>query len=462
MIPQREKKILASLYDRLFDAVTYSPEGKSASFNKDEIYFQMAKNAVVDPADFANMMTPRNPNGDRRAAQVFSAFVDAIPRPGPLWVASGNTVSKAYLGWIAQANTLTQPTPAQQAIYDKAHKYLNTELKSPPDMDGNVVTSLAPSAIADTYNENMAAYNSMVRGYRTAYNSYNLDNVKDQRDWNAVEPSLSLNVDKTWNAWVRGGKAQVEQAQAAMQSSINNAVARAIEEAKEMAAEIHRFASLLEDKNKWFASYALPTSWAQASSQASKLTFSSAYLNESESSSAHSYAAGLDFQYGLWHGSAKGKGRHEEGDTHMDAENLTVEAELIAVNIIRPWFNPLLLTMKDWFVNGVKQNGISNGDRSNPQGAMPLIPTAFVVCRNVKITADFSEKDKKFINDSHEAEASGGWGPFTISAKYGYEGKSSKSQSKFDGSTLQLPGLQVIAWVSAITPACPPLEAAAV
>jgi hypothetical protein len=462
MTPEREKKLLSSIYDRLYDAVTYAPDGKAAPFNKNEIVFQMAKNAVIDPSDFANMISPRNPNGDMRAGSVFSDYVDSIPRVGPLWNPTDDKVSKFYGDIVAKANTLTQPTPAQQAIYDKAYRYLNVETKSPPDMDGNTVTTDGPSTIAQTYDDNQTAYVGAIRGYRTAYNSYNLDNIKDQRDWQTAEPALSLNIDKAWNAWVRGGKAQVEQAQSALASSINDAVKHAIEEAQRLTNDSHKFAPMLPGQEKWLPSYAMPTSWAQASSTATKLTFTSAYLNETESSAAHSYGASFNVASGLWHASASAEGSHKEENYHMDAENLTIEAELITVNIMRPWFNPLILRMKSWFVTGFDVNGISNGNPTNLTGAVPLIPTAFVVCRNVKISADFSEKDKQVITDSHKAEASGGWGPFTISAKYGYEGKQGKSSSKFDGATLQLPGLQVIAWVSTITPACPPLAPAAV
>ncbi len=35
MTPEKEKQVLESLYDRLFDAVTYSPDGKVAPWHKD-------------------------------------------------------------------------------------------------------------------------------------------------------------------------------------------------------------------------------------------------------------------------------------------------------------------------------------------------------------------------------------------------------------------------------------------
>ena len=64
---------------------------------------------------------------------------------------------------------------------------------------------------------------------------------------------------------------------------------------------------------------------------------------------------------------------------HMDAQNLGLEAELIAVTIMRPWFNPALFGMNNWWVTGFNKNGLSNGDPANPKGEIPLFPTGFVV-----------------------------------------------------------------------------------
>src|SRR3954452_24012828 len=46
MTPEQEQQVLESLYDRLYDAVTYAPGGKESAFPKNA-YFQMTKNAVL-------------------------------------------------------------------------------------------------------------------------------------------------------------------------------------------------------------------------------------------------------------------------------------------------------------------------------------------------------------------------------------------------------------------------------
>ena len=77
-----EQKLLASLYDRLYDAVTYAPAGKAARWQEDKTYFQMAKNYVLDPKDFADMQSPANPSGNLMGTETFAALSDQLPTPG--------------------------------------------------------------------------------------------------------------------------------------------------------------------------------------------------------------------------------------------------------------------------------------------------------------------------------------------------------------------------------------------
>lgn len=453
MTPEQEKKVLASLYDRLHDAVTYSPAGKTPAFSPQNIYFQMAKNTVLRPSDYADMVSPVNPNGDQRTAEAFSRMVDALPRPGPLWADSGETLSRVA-ELLGQANTDSVPSPEQKMIYEQAYNFLNSRTTT-KDFKGNTKDKIDPSDIALAYDQARAAYIAAVSGFRTAYNGYDLDKKEDQRSWNAAAPALQNLVDQTWNAWGRAGKAEVEEAQAALASTINDAVRFAIEQAGAAIGAAYRLPSAA-GQGDWLPSFALPTEWAAADLHGPKLSFSSAYMNKSSSTQADGYAVEASGSYGLFHASGGVEGEHKRSSAHMDAENLTLEAELIAVSIVRPWFNPLLLGMNGWWIRGYEKNGLSNGNLTAPTGVVPLIPTGFVLAKNVKINADFSSEDKKFISNSIATKASAGWGPFSFSGKYSHSDSKEDFASKFDGGSLVFPGLQLIGWISTVAPASPP------
>lgn len=451
MNKEDEQKVIEVLYERLYDAVTYAPAGKGPVLDKSVTYFQLAKNQVLDPTDFANMLSPTNPEGSLASAQAFSAFVDALPNPDPLWADSGKRLSDVYENLITRANTDTVPDPEQMKIYERAYKYLNTE-KVTKDMNGKTRTKIEPSQSASDYDDAQAAYVTAVMGYRSAYLGYTLTNVKDQRAFAAVAPGLQLNIDQSWNKWLRADKAEVEQAQAALASTLNDALRDVIEKSRKLVEAQYKQPSTDGVGPDWLMSYALPSTFALPDTKASKLTLKSSNLNKNESETTHSYSAAAEAKWGLWHGSTEVGGEHKNTNAHMDASDFTLEAELLTVNIKRPWFNPALLSMSSWWVTGLGVNGISDGKLG---GIMPLIPTAFVVARNVKLTANFSEEDKKFIANAISTKASGGWGPFSISGSYKHGSSKSEFKSKLNGGTLEMPGLQVIAWANTLTPPSP-------
>ncbi len=458
MTPEKEKQVLESLYDRLFDAVTYSPDGKVAPWHKDTTFIQFAKNIVLNPDDFKNMFNPSNPNGSMTTAELFSAMVDALPNTDAMWSDSGQKISDVYGSIIRGANSTGTPIQSQQDIYDQAFNFLNIE-KTTKDFTGAEKTTTEPSPIAIAYDDAQAAYVTAVGGYRTAYNGYDLSKTEDQRAWNAVAPGLQLALDQAWNKWTRAGKAEVEQAQNALVSTINDAVKHVIAESLKMINDQHQLAPSTPGGNPWLPSYALPTNWYTDEIKGSKLTLKSSDLNKTASTSATQYAAEASGSWGLWHASGGVSGSSENQTSHMDAENLTLEAELINVTIKRAWFNPLILKMQAWFMNGVKRGGISNAQIENLTGLMSIIPTGFVIAKNVKITADFSSEDKSFVSKSISTHASGGWGPFSVSGSYSHSSSKSKYSAKFNGGTLEIPGLQLIAWINSIMPVSPPEDA---
>lgn len=356
---------------------------------------------------------------------------------------------------LSTANSDSEVNEEQKNIYQKAYNFLNksTETK---DFKGNIKTKTEPSDIAIAYDDARAAYVTAVGGYRSAYNGYDLTDSKDQRAWQAVAPGLQLTLDQTWNAWNRSGKAEVEDAQNALGSTINDVVRAVIEDARDSVNDQHKLASNVLGGFPWLPSYGLPTNWYSRDAKATKLTLKSAYLNKTSSSSATSYSAKASGGFGLWHASAGVKGSHEKKSSHMDAEDLTLEVELITVTIKRPWFNPLIMSMKDWWVTSVDKGGISNAKVSDLKGIMPIIPTGFVLARNAKITADFSSEDKSFVSNSIETEASGGWGPFSVSGSFSHGSTNNSFAGKFDGGTLEFPGIQLIGWINSIMPISPP------
>jgi len=449
MTPDQEAQVLSSLYDRLFDAITYSPPGKPTGQPAPRML--MCKNMVLNPADFANALSPLNPgpSANQNTALAFSALVDAIPEDQPtLYIDSGRKVSDLYSGAVNGANTANKPNPAQEATYQKAFNFLNVETRI-TNWDGSTSKTTGPSPIATAYANNRTSYINAVTGYRTAYNGYDLSSPADQRAWNAVQPALQNNIDQAWNLWTQQGKQQVEGAQAALQSTINDIVSAAIGQAQGLVAPANQLP--ISTGGTFLLSYALASNWMAPASQASQLSLRSSFLNQTATTDATSYSTGAGASWGLWNAGGSYAQSNEHDHQHMDSNDFSLTAELIEVRIMRPWFNPLLFSLQGWWEKGQPAGSLSAST------AMPMYPTSFVVARNVALSANFSSSDKDHIAQTISSSASAGWGPFSVSGSYSHSSSSDTFTSTFDGGTLKMPGLQVIAWLNATTPLCPPM-----
>lgn len=457
MTPDEEKKVLQGLYDNIFGMITYSPGGeKSAQFDPNSTLLQLSKMEAINPKDFQNQFAPNNPNGDYNTAYNFFAMTDIMPSLEPTYKPTTIKVSGTFKQIVDNANTDAQVDPKQKATYDADYDYLNqiTEIPNPAPQPPTKMAG--PSPIAQTYDDNEAAYISAVGGYRNAMLGYDLSKTADQRAWNAVEPGLSLNIDKAWNTWVRGGKANVERAQNALQSTINDIVSSIINASQQDVADNNWLSS---GANKFLMSFGLPSDWSNGASSkgATDFTYKSSVENTSSDSNANTYGGGGSFGGGLWSVGGGFEHSDEATSSHFDGTYVEIHAKLTLVKIMRPWMNTLLFRTKDWWLKGQPANGISNGQlEGNSNNMMPLIPTAFVVMNDVTIKSDFSQKDESHIASATSGSASVGWGPFSVSSHYSHSESHDKSKATYADGVLSIPGMQIVAWVNEIIPPCAP------
>jgi hypothetical protein len=456
MTPDQEQQVLQALYDRLYDAITYAPSGSGAGFDKATTFLQFSKNEAINPDDFKNAASTTNPGGNLATAEGFARMVDSVPAVQAVYAPTQNPLSTVYKTIVDGANTLSTVTPAQEKIYKQAYGFLNKETEI-TDFTGAKTTQYGPSQIYQTYVQNQTAYITAIVGYRNAFNNYDLTDPKQQREWQANEPLLKNAVSQTYNSWRAQGATQVEQALAAQASSINNAIATAIKDAQDAVSDKNQLASNV-GAGPWFMTLAYPTNWTDPAAAANftQLTLSSKNLKTSSDSSFNSWGGNSSWAGGLWSASASGSSKTE--NSHMDAQNLTLSARIGVVRILRPWLHEFLFRMSGWSMKGKDQNGISNGAlKGNENGLLPLLPTAFVVARDITITADFSSEDKTHAESEWKAGGSVGWGPFSVSGNYAHSEKHDTFQSTFSGGTLTVPGIQIIGWISEIVPASPPM-----
>jgi hypothetical protein len=120
--------------------------------------------------------------------------------------------------------------------------------------------------------------------------------------------------------------------------------------------------------------------------------------------------------------------------------SISVSFDHCVATLTRPWFPDTLLLLRNWLVPGYVRGEISNGVGAGDTGLMPLLTTAFVAIRNLKISAQWSASDLDAI------QGSAGFGPFSLVGR------------TFDSSTgtLAAPGIQIIGWFCVAFGVLPP------
>ena len=87
---------------------------------------------------------------------------------------------------------------------------------------------------------------------------------------------------------------------------------------------------------------------------------------------------------------------------------------------------------------------------------MPLLPTSFVVVKDVVISASWSKSDLDMIKSKTSGGGGFAIGPFSIGGTYASSHSKETYTSAFTGGTIRVPGVQIIGVISQIVPLDPP------
>ena len=200
-----------------------------------------------------------------------------------------------------------------------------------------------------------------------------------------------------------GNSKWVQMALDTMNTSINDAFARARDSAMAQVADDQFNAGTAGAR--WLLTYANPTNWydPNATDNFSELTISSKNKVDDNSTTTHGYTFGADYNGGIWSAGAKSEGEFKNTQHHMNADEISIKCKIAKVSIVRPWFDETLFRSDNWFTNLKSEDEtlyISNGklDSTNADNVLPMYPIAFIVARDIEITANFTKEDQEIIS----------------------------------------------------------------
>ena len=116
----------------------------------------------------------------------------------------------------------------------------------------------------------------------------------------------------------------------------------------------------------------------------------------------------------------------------------SVSFRFCRVNVDRPWFKLALLSQPSWYMFNTNARAYSTGTMKDNPGMFPLLPLSFVAIRDLKITANWSAEDRASLSKAVS------FGFFDL------------RNGAFTQNTYEVKGLQIVAWISSLTPPLPP------
>lgn len=120
--------------------------------------------------------------------------------------------------------------------------------------------------------------------------------------------------------------------------------------------------------------------------------------------------------------------------------NFQISCRFCLVNITRPWFKSALLNLHSWYMFGSQAGEYSSGTLDHNPGMFPMLPSAFLAIRDLKISAQWSAQDRQSLPRAKYL------GPFDIGS------------ATLQADSLTSSGLQIVGWLSRLNPMLPPLS----
>ncbi|HLI06205.1 MAG TPA: hypothetical protein VKV40_06540 [Ktedonobacteraceae bacterium] len=415
-------------------------------------------------------------------------------------------ISQAYQAIIMKAQGIPAPPPPPdiQAKIDAASKVLWVY-----DNNGNNTYQQTP--LYSNYETLSAVWAAARTAYAQAEAAASTNSALAAA-WPVTSQSLQVAVDNAWNDWRSSGADQVENALDTL-GSVGGAVgpfflnqARELFKAWDLGLTGYvpvgtPYSYILPaswwdatDKLTGFRTITVDTSsWQSSSSTASSSMASNWYQGHSSSTSAGGFGMIFGVTFGAEGGTTSSSG--QSGSTGSGSQQYSFDSQMSDVSISfeyglcdikRPWMLAELFQVDGWYIPGEKAGAVSDGTISNQiqddVHLLPMIPTQFLVVRNVKIKATgWGQAGDMLAQYSREQQSSNSSSSSNVAGGIGFLGigaEASHQSSDFSGSNvyssanyaawsfkgshafgeLDIPGAQIVGFVGEILPKSPRVD----
>lgn len=397
------------------------------------------------------------------AADDFASMVDFIPD-----VSGDNTANlktmygEGTLSDVYESILLTSQVrfkklrEEDEKEVERIRELLGEKTVEVTDILGETTTQIVKSPVMEAYDRHEKAYLNAVNEYFAQMTTGTLGNLQERNLWTRVAPTYRKQVFSAKHDWdVSGYKLKVDGLRAKLTQIEDGDFCIFKQNCKDL---LDAYKTTNENKEFYFTTLS-PANFVKSKGW-TKFSFSSSEMGKTSHTDAKSHSRSITTKSGsFWH-------KHKTTNTESSASynlssdfkslDFTLSFEFCQVKIIRPWFKESFLTSRFWRFNPDEARaGQELSDGGNPpKGILPAYPTAMLVIRNLSLTFNTKESQKKF-NDSFNSKSADysanlSFGCFNLGIGGGYS--SSDSSSNSDSNThikrtaqgITIEGMQVI------------------
>jgi hypothetical protein len=247
---------------------------------------------------------------------------------------------------------------------------------------------------------------------------------------------------------------EIETAISEANGAVNSSVAGLFSAAR-LNYELTRRGSVFQPGLFWHMCQAMPANWVEPSAVFAQVTLRSDTLRLN---SASRFIAPSVVKGGLWLQRAGESAAWVRRPLPTDGPRIQISYRFARVELRRPWFDPLLLSLGGWSMPGRPRHALSTGTIQDNPGLFSLLPSSMIVARDVQISAQWTTEAAQQIDKTLSGGGSVGFGPFALAGGSTRPWAIKQLKPRFDGLTISMPQLQLIGWLNKVVPACPPLD----
>lgn len=365
-------------------------------------------------------------------------------------------------GEILRASKVVQSdlTEDQKAKLEKFRNLLYTKKKTKNLVTDEETEVTVPGPVTVAYSDAMSKYIDAATNYQSkriqAMTAVGQPGAAPVADFTLNGENYYLKVKAAADAWTAAGyRNEVDQ----MNAYINEVTLQSMTLWKQKLLELLDRAVITDiDSNSPFHyTTIIPGTFATAEGW-TKYSFYHEQVNAHSDWSTSSWSGGAGLSLGFWSVGGGASGKTQSSHSDLNISNFRMWFDLVQAVIVRPWFYPEFFMNRGWTLRtgqGWNFSKLPSDGQPVPDGIFIGYPTQAIFVRNLVIeSAEFAEA---FSQHSQEFGASGsvGWGPFTISGGYHNASGSQDYNMHRDGARIEVPGMQIIAFINHLIPKAP-------